>query len=235
MNEFINLFEPKTFKPARHMGNCLMSKDPFSKGPATIFVQNDVGSANRSFDDDVIISTLSTSGHSTFEVLRDLDDQAMDCILYAAADRNMVCYDDCAKPGVLTSRLLRLMRAAHIKNDGKDLTDIYINADQPTTIEVFNWLDGVRVHPIPIERYERVLKTFLKFLQGSFASGDADVVIGVQRDAYSFVRTIPVMEEEDREASSLEKSIYFDMETQRHRSDGGLAILNNQRLILGSY
>jgi hypothetical protein len=234
MNEFISLFEAKKFKPSRHMGNCLMQKDPFSKGPAIVYVPKDDQSTQRSFNDDVIIPTLSVSGHSTFEVWRELDDQAMDCIISAAADRNMVCFDEHAKPGVLTSRLLRLMRASHIKYGGKDLTDIYISADQPTTIEIFNWLDGIRVHPIPVDRYERVLKVFLDNCQGTLAGGDADVVIGVQRDCYSFVRTIPVINE-DGDGATLEQSIYYDFDTQRHRSDGGLAVLNYERLILGSF
>jgi hypothetical protein len=232
MNEFISLFEVKTYKPSRHMGNCLMAKDPFAKGPGIVYVPNEEKPATRSFEDDLIIPALTVSGHSTFEVWRELDDQAMSTVIGAACDRNMVVYDDQAKPGVLTSRLIRLMQANHLKYGGKVLTDIFINADQPTTIEVFNWLDGVHVHPLAVDRYEQMRQCFAE-VQGTLAAGDADFLIGIQRDAYTFVRTVPVMEEEDY--VSLEKSIYYDMDTQRHRSDGGLAILNIQRLLLGSY
>lgn len=193
--------------------------------------------------------------------VKKINDDAWHTLLAAGVDRNIVVYDSAASAGQFTKRLVSLMKTVMRRNAGGNsaslnrgqLSDLYLSpeavedirdwgvdqVDELTRHEIYNAEDGslnrifsVNLHDIDeIGEDQEYQVYFLNTLSGSLASGDAELVVGVdQRTQDSFV--MPVKED---------VQVFEDDTLHRQRRAGfygwaehGFGVLDNRRILLGS-
>jgi hypothetical protein len=191
------------------------------------------------------------------------NDDGWHALLAAGVDRNIVVFDGDANAGQFTKRLVSLMKVIMRRNGGGNststmrglLTDIYFSpegqedmrhwgvdqVDEQTRREIYTAADGsinrifqVNLHDIDELGEEQEYQDFFSNqLSGSLASGDVELVVGLDlRTRDSFV--MPVREEVQ----------VFDDSNNLHRqrragvyawAEHGFAILDNRRVMLGSF
>jgi hypothetical protein len=190
-----------------------------------------------------------------------INDDAWHTLLAAGVDRNIVVYDSAASAAQFTKRLVSLMKTVMRRNGGGNstsvnrgkLTDLYTSpeamedirdwgvdqVDEVTRREIFVAEDGainrifsVNLHDIDeLGEDQEYQLFFTNDLSGSVASGDVEIVVGLdQRTSDSFV--MPVRED---------VKVWEDDNLHRQRRAGvygwgefGFGILDNRRIILGS-
>jgi hypothetical protein len=193
--------------------------------------------------------------------VKKINDDAWHTLLAAATDRNIVVYDAAASAGQFTKRLVSLMKTVMRRNGGGNstsvnrgkLTDIYLSpeaiedirdwgvdqVDEVTRREIFTAADGTlnRIFSVNLHDLDELGEDqeyqlfFTSDLSGSLASGDVELVVGLdQRTTDSFV--MPVREG---------VQIYEDDNLHRQRRAGfygwaehGFGVLDNRRVLLGS-
>jgi len=193
--------------------------------------------------------------------VKKINDDAWHTILAAALDRNIIVYDGDAAAGQFTKRLVSLMKTVMRRNGGGNstsinrgkLTDLYLSpeavedirdwkidqVDEVTRNQIFNAADGtlnkifgVVLHDIDELGEDQEYQNFYTgSLAGSLASGDLEVVVGLDlsiKDAF----VMPVREQ---------LQVFEDDNLHRQRRAGvyawteqGVAVLSNLRCILGS-
>jgi hypothetical protein len=193
--------------------------------------------------------------------VKKINDDAWHTLIAAATDRNIVVYDAAASAGQFTKRLVSLMKTVMRRNGGGNstsvnrgkLTDIYLSpeaiedirdwgvdqVDEVTRREIFTAADGTlnRIFSVNLHDLDELGEDqeyqlfFTSDLSGSLASGDVELVVGLdQRTSDSFV--MPVREG---------VQIYEDDNLHRQRRAGfygwaehGFGVLDNRRVLLGS-
>lgn len=191
---------------------------------------------------------------------RKLNNDGWATLISAAADRNIVVYDDDANNGQFTKRLVSLMRSVVARNAGGNsasmrkgrLTDIYTsvegvedirnwNADQVDEVtrrEIYLMEDGttLRIFGVTIhELYElgvdqEYQEFFDNTLGGSLPSGDTEILVGLDNQNSHFI--MPVREE---------LTVHPDPALLRAQKQGyfgwmemGFGVLDNRNVVLGS-
>jgi hypothetical protein len=190
-----------------------------------------------------------------------INDDAWHTLLAAGVDRNIVVYDAAANAAQFTKRLISLMKTVMRRNGGGNstsvnrgrLTDVYLSpealedirdwgvdqVDEVTRREIYIAEDGsinrifsVNLHDIDeLGESQEYQLFFTNDLSGSMASGDVEIVVGLdQRSTDSFV--MPIREE---------IQVWEDDTLHRQRRAGvygwgemGFGVLDNRRIILGS-
>jgi hypothetical protein len=193
--------------------------------------------------------------------VKKINDDAWHTLLTAGVDRNIVVYDSAASAGQFTKRLVSLMKTVMRRNGGGNstsinrgkLTDLYISpeamedirdwgvdqVDEVTRREIFVAPDGsfnrifsVNLHDLDeLGEDQEYQLYFSNTLSGSLASGDVELVVGLDRSNNdSFV--MPVR---------AEVQVFDDPALHRKRRAGfygwgeyGFAVLDNRRVLLGS-
>lgn len=190
------------------------------------------------------------------------NDDGWHTLLYAGVDRNIVVFDGDANAGQFTKRLVSLMKTVMRRNGGGNstsmnrglLTDLYVSPESfedmrnwgPDQVDNFtqrsiflasdeqlNNLFGVNIHPIDeLGEGQEYQTYFTGSLAGSLASGDVELVVGLDQSKNdSFV--MPVRQ-------NLE--VFDDPTLHREQRAGvygwmelGFASLDGRRVLLGSY
>jgi hypothetical protein len=193
--------------------------------------------------------------------VKKINDDAWHTLLTAGVDRNIVVYDSAASAGQFTKRLVSLMKTVMRRNGGGNsnsinrgkLTDLYISpeamedirdwgvdqVDEVTRREIFVAADGTfnRIFSVSLHDLDELGEDqeyqlyFSNTLSGSLASGDVELVVGLDRSNNdSFV--MPVR---------AEVQVFDDPALHRKRRAGfygwgeyGFAVLDNRRILLGS-
>jgi len=183
-------------------------------------------------------------------------------LITAAADRNVIVTDSDAAPGQFTKRLVSLMKLVMRRSGGGNtgssgrgrLTDLYVSPeamedirnwnvdqiDEVTRREIFLREDGgmsrifgVNLHELDELGVGQEFQLFYEDeLSGVLPGGDEEIVIGLDlsnRDAFVMPVKEPV-------------SVFDDPTLHRMRRQGiygwaeqGFAILDNRRVVLGSF
>jgi len=193
--------------------------------------------------------------------VKKINDDAWHTLLSAGVDRNIVVYDSAASAGQFTKRLVSLMKTVMRRNGGGNstsinrgkLTDLYVSpeamedirdwgvdqVDEITRREIYVAEDGsvnrifsVNLHDLDeLGEDQEYQLYFSNTLSGSLASGDVELVVGLDRSNNdSFV--MPVR---------AEVQVFEDPTLHRQRRAGfygwgeyGLGCLSNNRVLLGS-
>jgi hypothetical protein len=134
----------------------------------------------------------------------DINNDTMNMVLAAAADRNKVVYDDQAGPNELSPRLLRFMRR------NQKITDVLFDSSVAVPINIFHCNYGVRFRPINTQSWEDVNSYYENDLKGSYPYRKFNLIIGIDLSG-----TPPLVR--------LAKD---DLT--------GLAVLDNQKVLLGA-
>lgn len=196
--------------------------------------------------------------------IKKINDDGWHALIGAGADRNVVVYDGDATAGQFTKRLVSLMKLVMRRNAGGNsasvsrgkLTDLYVS---PESIEdIRNWnvdqidevtrrdifladdgsdklhrIFGVNLHDLDeFGENQEYQDFYLNNLSGALAAGDQELVVGLDLSSDdSFV--MPVVER---------LSIYEDVTLHKRQRAGfygwqehGIGVLDNRRVILGSY
>jgi hypothetical protein len=193
--------------------------------------------------------------------VKKINDDKWHLLLGAGVDRNIVVYDADANAGQFTKRLVSLMKTVMQRNGGGNstsmnrfkLTDLYVSpeamedirnwgvdiVDDFTRREIFtapdgsfNRIFGVNLHSLEeFGEGQEYQLFFTNELAGSLASGDLELVLGLDRTHNSFV--MPVREE---------LKTFDDPTLHRQQRAGvygwqeyGLASLEGRALVLGSF
>jgi len=193
--------------------------------------------------------------------VKKINDDAWHTLIAAAVDRNIVVYDSAASAGQFTKRLVSLMKTVMRRNGGGNstsinrgkLTDLYISpeamedirdwgvdqVDEITRREIYTAEDGtisrifsVNLHDLDEFGEDQEYQLyFANELSGSLASGDVELVIGLDQSSNdSFVMPI-----------RAEVEVFEDPTLHRSRRAGfygwgelGVGILDNRRCLAGS-
>lgn len=189
------------------------------------------------------------------------NDDGMHVVLGAGVDRNILVYDSDASSGQLTKRLISLMKLFMRRNAGGNstsvnrgkLTDIMLSpdamedirnwgvdiVDEVTRREIYmaadgmvNRIFGVNLHDIDeLGTGQEYQLFFENVLGGSVASGDVEVVIGLDLSGSdSFYMPI-------REEVAVTADPYFHRQNRASwyaRAEHGFGCLDNRKVILGS-
>ena len=195
--------------------------------------------------------------------VKKINDDGWHVILAAALDRNILVFDGDAAAGQLTKRLISLMKTVMRRNGGGNsvtangrLTDIFLS---PEAIEdIRNWgidqLDEVTRREVyqsadngaPLTRIfgvnlvdlfelgagQEYQNWFLNDLGGTINASDVELVVGLDLNAKdSFVMPIK------REVEIFEDPTYHRQQRQSYDgwSEMGFGVLDNRRVILGSF
>ena len=194
--------------------------------------------------------------------VKKINDDGWHTLLTAAADRNILIFDGDATAGQFTKRLVSLMKTVMVRNGGGNtaslnrakLTDLWMS---PEGIEdVRNWgidqLDeitrremwlaadgtisrifGVNLHDLVEFGENQEYQTFFTgSLSGSLATGDLELVVGLDQSSNdSFL--MPIKQEvvifEDPALHRQQRAGYYGW------SELGFAVLDNRRVLLGSF
>lgn len=195
--------------------------------------------------------------------VKKVNDDAWHTLLCAGVDRNIVVYDSAATAGQFTKRLVSLMKTVMRRNGGGNstsqnrgqLTDLWISPegledirdwgvdqiDEVTRNRIFNAEDGslnrifsVNLHDLDeLGEGQEYQLYFVNDLSGSLGpSSDVELVVGLDlRTRDSFV--MPIRQE---------VQVFEDDTLHRQRRGGvyawgehGFAVLDNRRIILGSF
>lgn len=190
------------------------------------------------------------------------NDDAWHTILAAGVDRNIVVFDSDASAGQFTKRLVSLMKTVMRRNGGGNstsqnrgkLSDLYLSpegiedirnwgvdqVDEMTRNRIFNATDGtlnrifqVNLHDLDeLGEGQEYQNFFANELSGTLQGSDVELVVGLDLTTNdSFV--MPVVED---------VQVFEDSMLHRQRRAGfyawaehGFGILDNRRIILGSF
>lgn len=193
-----------------------------------------------------------------------MNDDAWHTLLAAGVDRNILVYDADAPAGMFTKRLVSLMQNAMRRNSGGNtgsvgrgrLTDLYVSpealqdirnwgldqVDEVTRREIYlatengapiTRIFGVNIHDMDeLGVGQEYQQFFINQLGGALASGDAELVVGLDLSSNdSFVMPIksPIEIFEDPMLHRQQRMGYYGW------TEVGFGVLDNRRIILGSY
>ena len=194
--------------------------------------------------------------------VKKINDDGWHTILSAAVDRNILVYDSDAAAGQFTKRLVSLMKTVMRRNGGGNtasinrgrLTDIYLSpegledirnwgvdqVDEVTRREIYTAgeggitrIFGVNLHDLDELGAGQEYQTFYTDqLSGTLQGSDSELIVGLDLNKNdSFV--MPVKQE---------VQIFEDDALHRHQRAGfygwaelGFAVLDNRRILLGSF
>lgn len=194
--------------------------------------------------------------------VKKINDDAWHTLLSAAADRNIVVHDADATAGQFTKRLVSLLKTTMIRQSGGNkasvkrgrLTDIFLSpealedirnwgldqVDEITRREIFTSAEGTltRIFGVNLHDHDEFGENqeyqlfYSGQLGGTLPSGDVELVIGLDMQSNdSFL--MPVKQE---------VTIFADQWLHRQQRAGyygwaemGFAVLDNRRVILGSF
>lgn len=193
-------------------------------------------------------------------MVKKTNDDAWHTLLSAGVDRNVLVFDGDAQAGQFTKRLVSLMKIVMRRNGGGNstsqnrgiLTDLYMSpenmedirtwgidqVDEVTRREIYVAADGavnrifnVNLHDIDeLGEGQEYQDFFSNTLSGSLASGDVELVVGLDlRNRDSFVRPIEAQLE-----------VFEDDQVRMRRSGAwctmshGFGVLDGRRVIVGS-
>jgi len=194
--------------------------------------------------------------------VKKINDDGWHTLLSAGADRNILVFDGDATAGQFTKRLVSLMKTVMVRNGGGNsasinrsrLTDVYLSpealedirnwgvdqVDEITRREIFTSADGkisnvFNVNLIDLDEFgedQEYQSFFTGQLSGSLATGDLELVVGIDSNANSSF-LMPVKET---------VSIFPDPVLHRQQRAGfygwaelGFAALDNRVILLGSF
>ena len=193
-----------------------------------------------------------------------MNDDGWHTLLAAGVDRNILVYDGDASAGQFTKRLVSLLKTVMRRNAGGNsgslnrgrLTDLYLSpealedirnwgidqVDEVTRREIYLSSDdgaaitrvfGVNLHDMDeLGEDQEYQKFFTDQLGGAVESSDKELVVGLDLSASdSFIMPI-----------KQDVQIYEDDSLHRHQRAGfygwaeiGFAVLDNRRILLGSF
>ena len=193
-----------------------------------------------------------------------MNDDGWHTLLAAGVDRNILVYDGDAAAGQFTKRLVSLLKTVMRRNAGGNsgslnrgrLTDLYLSpealedirnwgldqVDEVTRREIYLASDdgaaitrvfGVNLHDMDeLGEDQEYQKFFTDQLGGAVESSDKELVVGLDLSASdSFIMPI-----------KQDVQIYEDDTLHRHQRAGfygwaeiGFAVLDNRRILLGSF
>ena len=196
--------------------------------------------------------------------VKKMNDDGWHTLLAAGVDRNILVYDADAAQGQFTKRIVSLMKTVMRRNGGGNsgslnrgrLTDIYLSpealedirnwgidqVDEVTRREIYQAGDdgaaitrvfGVNLHDMDeIGEGQEYQRFFTDQLLGGLASSDSELIVGLDLSAYdSFIMPI-----------KQDIQIFEDDALHRHQRAGfygwaeiGFAVLDNRRILLGSF
>jgi hypothetical protein len=196
--------------------------------------------------------------------VKKMNDDGWHTLLAAGVDRNILVYDGDATAGQFTKRLVSLMKTVMRRNGGGNtaslnrtrLTDMYVSpealedirnwgvdqVDEVTRREIYLASDdgavitrvfGVNLHDLDeLGESQEYQLFFSNELSGALASSDVELVVGLDLSASdSFI--MPMKQQVE---------IFEDDTLHRHQRAGwygfaelGFAVLDNRRIILGSF
>ena len=196
--------------------------------------------------------------------VKKMNDDGWHTLLAAGVDRNILVYDADAAQGQFTKRIVSLMKTVMRRNGGGNsgslnrgrLTDIYLSpealedirnwgidqVDEVTRREIYQAGDdgaaitrvfGVNLHDMDeIGEGQEYQRFFTDQLLGGLASSDSELVVGLDLSANdSFIMPI-----------KQDIQIFEDDALHRHQRAGfygwaeiGFAVLDNRRILLGSF
>lgn len=194
--------------------------------------------------------------------LRKMNLDGWSVIMAAATDRNVVVYDASAAAGYFTKRLVSLMQLALRRVAGGNsatlqpirLTDIFVSpegledmrtwdlsmVDDVTRNRIFNSTQtggltdmfGVRIHELLELGAGQAFQNYFLELGGSLASGDEELVIGLDlSNPNVFVNPVraPIEIFEDETLHRQRRAGYYGW------GEHGFGVLDNRRTVLGSF
>ena len=196
--------------------------------------------------------------------VKKMNDDGWHTLLAAGVDRNILVYDADAAQGQFTKRLISLMKTVMRRNAGGNsgslnrgrLTDVYLSpealedirnwgldqVDEVTRREIYRAGDdgsaitrvfGVNLHDMDeIGEGQEYQRFYTDQLLGGLASSDSELVVGIDRSATdSFI--MPIRQD---------VQVFEDDALHRHQRAGfygwaeiGFAVLDNRRILLGSF
>ena len=196
--------------------------------------------------------------------VKKMNDDGWHTLLAAGVDRNILVYDTDAAQGQFTKRIVSLMKTVMRRNGGGNsgslnrgrLTDIYLSpealedirnwgidqVDEVTRREIYQAGDdgaaitrvfGVNLHDMDeIGEGQEYQRFFTDQLLGGLASSDSELIVGLDLSANdSFIMPI-----------KQDIQIFEDDALHRHQRAGfygwaeiGFAVLDNRRILLGSF
>ena len=196
--------------------------------------------------------------------VKKMNDDGWHTLLAAGVDRNILVYDADAAQGQCTKRIVSLMKTVMRRNGGGNsgslnrgrLTDIYLSpealedirnwgidqVDEVTRREIYQAGDdgaaitrvfGVNLHDMDeIGEGQEYQRFFTDQLLGGLASSDSELIVGLDLSANdSFIMPI-----------KQDIQIFEDDALHRHQRAGfygwaeiGFAVLDNRRILLGSF
>ena len=196
--------------------------------------------------------------------VKKMNDDGWHTLLAAGVDRNILVYDADAAQGQFTKRIVSLMKTVMRRNGGGNsgslnrgrLTDIYLSpealedirnwgidqVDEVTRHEIYQAGDdgaaitrvfGVNLHDMDeIGEGQEYQRFFTDQLLGGLASSDSELIVGLDLSANdSFIMPI-----------KQDIQIFEDDALHRHQRAGfygwaeiGFAVLDNRRILLGSF
>jgi hypothetical protein len=159
---------------------------------------------NKSF---VIVPTFTKQ-------IEDLKKNAGKLLVVAASENNIVVYDEQAKQGELTTRLLNLIITEHRRNLGAStlgrITDIFIPTSASIVDEHIVFADTRNIKLHLIEEVSNLTDYFIKKLHCTLPKGCTNLVIGVDKRTSSFVIV-------------------------RRKDEYGQSVLDSKSVLLGAY
>lgn len=143
-------------------------------------------------------------------------------LLSSATDRNIIVYDADAPSGDITPRLAALMKVVLRRNrheyDRNNLImrKLYLSEDVYSEYK-YGWEQDaiLNVELCLMPNYKHMLAYYLHKLGGSLPSGDTDLCLGT--------------------SDNSQNALFYKVDEHDNVTHYGIAVLNNQRAILGSY
>jgi len=194
--------------------------------------------------------------------VKKINDDGWHTMLAAAADRNILVFDADATAGQFTKRLVSLMKNVMIRNGGGNsasirrsrLTDIFMSpegiedirnwgvdqVDEITRREIYTAADGtinrifgVNLHDlVELGEGQEYQAFFTSQLSGSLATGDLELVVGLDmqtNDSFIMPTKMPITIFEDPNLHRQQRAGFYGW------GEIGFAILDNRRVLLGSF
>jgi hypothetical protein len=196
--------------------------------------------------------------------VKKMNDDGWHTLLAAGVDRNILVYDADAAQGQFTKRLISLMKTVMRRNAGGNsgslnrgsLTDVYLSpealedirnwgidqVDEVTRREIYQAGDdgaaitrvfGVNLHDMDeLGQNQEYQVFYTDQLGGTLASSDDELVVGIDRSANdSFI--MPVKQDvqifEDDALHRQQRAGFYGW------AEVGFAVLDNRRILLGSF
>lgn len=196
--------------------------------------------------------------------VKKINDDGWHTILTAAVDRNILVFDADATAGQFTKRLVSLMKTVMVRNAGGNtasirqgrLTDLFLSpeavedirnwgldiVDELTRREIYLATDdsdtltrifGVNLHPLrEFGQGQEYQLFFTNTLGGSLQSADVELVVGVDmlnRDSFIMPFKREIQTWPDTTLHRRGEEGYYG------RGEFGFAVLDNRRVIAGSF